>query len=108
MCVSRFSDLAVDVIVAHPAGRDARGVPALELAGAAGGRCALHLVGAVAAVVLAVAHEVPGDAPAAGAGELVGSAGDITWIRKKKKIYLEHCFFTWAREAFLDGGVVVS
>lgn len=72
------SYLAVHVIVAHPAGRDAGRVPALELAGSAGGRSALHLIGAVAAVVLAVAHEVPGDAAAALTGELVGSAGDVT------------------------------
>lgn len=83
MAVSRFSDLAVDVVVANPAGRDARRVPALELAGPAGGGSAFHLVGAVAAVVLAVAHEVPGNAPAAGARELVGGAGDITWRQNK-------------------------
>lgn len=88
VAVSRFSDLAVDIIVANPAGRDARRVPALELAGTTGGRSALHLVGAVAAVVLTVAHEVPGNAPAAGACKLVGSTGDITWRRKKKKITL--------------------
>lgn len=76
---------AVNVVVAHPARWDARRVPALELAGPAGGRRALHLVGAVATVVLAVAHKVPGDAAAAGARELVGSAGDVTWRPKGRK-----------------------
>lgn len=81
MCGILFcsSYLAVHVVVAHPAGRDARGVSTLELAGAAGGRRALHLVRAVAAVVLAVAHKVTGDAATAGARELVWSAGDVTW-----------------------------
>lgn len=71
--------MTVDVVVAHPAGRDARRVSTLELAGAAGGQGAVHLVRAVAAVVLAVAHKVLGDAAAAGARELVGGAGDVAW-----------------------------
>lgn len=71
--------MTVDVVVAHPAGRDARRVSTLELAGAAGGQRAVHLVRAVAAVVLAVAHKVLGDAAAAGARELVGGAGDVPW-----------------------------
>ena len=73
------SYLAVHVVVTHPAGRDARGVSTLELAGAAGGRRALYLVRAVATVVLAVTHKVTGDAATAGARELVWSAGDVTW-----------------------------
>lgn len=79
MCVCVFSYLAVHVIVAHPAGWDARRVAALELAGPAGGRRAFHLVRAVATVVLAVAHEVAGDAAATGTRELVRGAGDVTW-----------------------------
>lgn len=87
MCVSGFvSYLAVDVIVAHPAGRDARWVSTLELTGAAGGRSALHLVGAVATVVLAVAHKVLGDAAAANARELIWSASDVTWRRWRKNV----------------------
>lgn len=72
-----LSYLAVDIVVAHPACRDARAAT-LELTGTAGGRSALYLVGAVATVVLAVAHKVPGDAAAAGARELVWSTGDVT------------------------------
>lgn len=72
------SYVTVDVVVAHPAGRDARRVSALELAGPARGRRAVHLVRAVATVVLAVAHKVLGDAAAAGTCELVCSAGDVT------------------------------
>ena len=74
--------LAVHVLVADPAGGNAGGVAALELAGPAGGGRAVRLVAAVAAVVLAVAHEVARDAAAAGAGELQGGAGDVTWVRK--------------------------
>lgn len=77
--VSVSSHLTVDVVVTHPAGRDAGRVPTLELTGSAGRRRAAHLVRTVAAVVLAVAHKVLGDAAAAGAGELVQSAGDVTW-----------------------------
>lgn len=69
--------VTVDVVVAHPAGGDARGVPALELVGAAGRRRAFHLVRAVATFVLAVAHKVLGDAAAAGARKLVCSTGDV-------------------------------
>lgn len=86
VCVSmRLSYLAVDIIITHPAGRDARRVAALELAGAAGGRAALHFIRAVAAVVLTVAHEVAGDAAAAGARELIGGAGDVTWTKRKRE-----------------------
>lgn len=70
--------MTVDVVVAHPAGGDARRVSALELAGTAGRRSAFHLVRAVATFVLAVAHKVLGYAAAAGARELVCSTGDVT------------------------------
>lgn len=73
--------LAVHVLVADPAARDAGGVAALELAGATGRGRAVQLVAPVAAVVLAVAHKVAGDAAAAGAGELQGGAGDVTWFK---------------------------
>lgn len=74
-----LSYLAVNVVVTHPAGRDARWVSTLELTGAAGGGRALHLIRAVAAVVLAVTHKVAGDAAAAGARELIWGTGDVTW-----------------------------
>lgn len=70
--------MAVDVVVAHPVGGDARRVSALELAGAAGRRRAFHLVRAVATFVLAVAHKVLGDAAAAGTRKLICSTGDVT------------------------------
>lgn len=70
--------LAVDVVVAHPVGRDARGVSALELRGAARRRRAVLLVTSIATVVLTVAHEVGRDAAAAGAGKLQRSTGNVT------------------------------
>lgn len=70
--------LAVDVVVTHPAGWDAGGVSTLELAGSAGGRRTVHLIGAVAAVILAVAHKVAGNAATTGTGELVRGTGDVS------------------------------
>lgn len=79
----RFSYLAVNVIVTHPAVRDARGVSTLELTGTAGRRRTVHLIRAIAAVILTVAHKVTGDAAVADARELVWSTGDVTWATHK-------------------------
>lgn len=68
---------AVGFVVAHPAEGDAGRVAALELVRTARWGRTVQLVAAVAAVVLAVADEIPGDAAAAGAGELIGAARDI-------------------------------
>lgn len=51
----------------------------MELTGTTGGRSALHLIRAIATVILAVAHKVPRDAAATGTCELVWSTGDVTW-----------------------------
>lgn len=74
-----FSYLTVDVVVTNPAGWDAGRVSALELTGSAGGRSTVQLVGTVAAVILAVADKVAGNATAAGTGELIWSTGDVSW-----------------------------
>lgn len=75
LCVSH---LTVHVIVTHPVGWDTGGVSTLELAGGTGGQRTLHLIRAVATVVLAVTHKVPGDAATAGTGEFIGRTGDVS------------------------------
>lgn len=73
-----FTHLTVHVIVTHPAGRDTGRVSTLELAGSAGGRRTVHLIRAIATVILTVTHKVLGNAAATGAGELAGGTGDVT------------------------------
>lgn len=73
-----FPHLTVHIVVTHPAGRDAGGVSTLELAGSTRGRRTVHLIRAVATVILTVAHKVLGNAAATGAGELTGGTGDVT------------------------------
>lgn len=78
ICRRSFSYLTVNVIIAHPAGRDARRVSTLELTGTAGGRSTFHLVRAIATIVLTITHKVFRDAAAAGTCELIWSTGDVT------------------------------
>lgn len=70
--------VTVDVVITHPAAGDAWRVSALELAGATGRLSTFHLVRAVAAFVLAVAHKVLRDAAAAGTCKLICGTGDVT------------------------------
>lgn len=76
--------------VALPRGRHTPPVVAQELGGRARDVRAPGLVAVVAAVVLAVAPESPGDAAAGAALPFSGGAGRFCGIKKKKKIVLKN------------------
>lgn len=85
--------LTVDVVVADPAGWNARRVPTLELAGSAGGWSTRHLIGAITTVILPVAHKVAGNAAPTGAHKLIGRTGDISWkVHQNQNLNLKPLF----------------
>lgn len=77
ICRRCFPYLTVNVIITHPAGRDARRVSTLELTGTTRGWSTFHLIRAITTIILTITHKVFRDAAAAGTCELIWSTGDV-------------------------------